>query len=69
MFLLVNKYHNPNSNKVSTQCHELDDNLNIIKSFQRMDGDSLELFSHYPVKMVCNVVKASLLDDITILRN
>lgn len=68
MFLLVNKYNNPNNHRTSIQCHELDSQLNTVKSYPRMDGDSLELFNHYEYKLVVSVLKISLLNEINVIK-
>lgn len=64
--LIMNRYTNPNSEKVTSQCHVLDDNFNIVKSYPKIDTDDLIFFSEYRKVMIIDVKLASNLSEVNI---
>lgn len=65
--LIINRYTCPIHQKVSIQAHHLKDD-GEVKSYGKMSIDDLELFSSHDNVLICDVVRASNLKDINILK-
>lgn len=67
--LVINKYTCPINGKTSIQAHLLNDNLEIIKSYPKMVTSDFTLFKALHNKiLVCDVVRASNLDKINVIK-
>jgi hypothetical protein len=64
--LLINRFTNPNTKLVFTQAHELDQQLQVIKSYPKMTGDDISLFDSYDNILISDVAKSSMLAIVTI---
>lgn len=66
--LVINKYTCPINHKITIMAHLLNDNLEIIKSYPKMVTSDFTLFQSLHNKiLVCDVVRASNLDKISII--
>lgn len=66
--LIVNQYKNPNTAKVTTQCHIMNSDFEITKTYPKMDGDDISLFNGmYDKVMFIDVQRHALLDKIDIV--
>lgn len=66
--LVINKYTCPINHKITIMAHLLNDNLEIVKSYPKMVTDDFTLFKALHNKIiVCEVVRASNLDKITVI--
>lgn len=64
--LIMNRYTSQNTFKISTQCHVLNDQFEVVQTYPRMEGDSLAFFPQFDKVMVIDVNRASLLDKVNI---
>lgn len=65
--LIINRYTCPIHQKVSIQAHHLKDD-GTVKSYGKMTIDDLELFEGHQNVLICDVVRASNLKDINLLK-
>lgn len=66
--LIVNRYTCPIKGKVTIQAHEVIDGA-VTKSYSKMSGDDLTLFSNYETLIICDVVRSQNLSDVNIIKN
>ena len=65
--LIMNRYSNPNNKKITSQCHVLDSNFDIVKSYPSVNTDDLIFFSQYEKVLIINVTRISDLSIVDIL--
>lgn len=64
--LICNLHTCPVTKKQNSQCHLLDlNNMQVVKSFPKMEGHDLELFEQYKSKLIINVNKVA---DLSIVK-
>lgn len=67
--LIVNRFTNNVTKKVFTMAHLFDTtNMVILKSYPKMESDSLEFFTAYKYIMICDVTHSSMLSEINIIK-
>ena len=64
--LIVNRYTCPIKGKITIKAHEVKDGA-ITKSYSKMSGDDLTLFSNYETVIVCDVVRSQNLSQVNII--
>ena len=64
--LIMNRYSNPNNHKVTSQCHVLDSNFDIVKSYPSVNTDDLIFFSQYDKVLIIDVNRISQLDSVDV---
>ena len=63
--LIINRYTCPIKGKITIQAHQLDSDLNIVKSYPKMITDHLTFFKTLHNKIiVCDVIRASILNKV-----
>lgn len=67
--LIMNRYTSQNTFKISTQCHVLNDQFEVVQTYPRMEGDSLAFFPQFNKVLIIDVNRASLLDKVNITSN
>lgn len=67
--LIINRFTNNVTKKVFTMAHLFDtSNMVILKSYPKMESDSLEFFTAYKYIMICDVTHSSMLSEINIIK-
>ena len=64
--LIVNRYTCPIKGKITSQAHEVKDGA-VTKSYSKMSGDDLTLFSNYETLIICDVVRSQNLSQVNII--
>lgn len=66
--LIVNRYKCPIKGKVTIKAHQIENGA-VTRSFSKMSGDDLTLFSNYETIIICDVVRSVNLSDVHIITN
>lgn len=67
--LIINRYTCPIKGKITIQAHQLDSDLNIVKSYPKMITDDLIFFKALHNKIiVCDVIRSSMLSEVNTIK-
>lgn len=67
--LLINRYTCPIKGNITIKAYHLDNDLNIVKSYPKMLTNDFTLFKalHSHI-LICDVIRASMLDRINVIK-